>query len=71
MDAVAESGTFEWSPRVSTINRFSLGVDNERVVSRETGSAFSGTNGDGGNFIFPVQLTTSRVDHHTGWCPVL
>ena len=58
MDAVAESGRKEGNPREST--RFSLDVENERVDK--------GTNGRTRfvrSFIFPVQLTTSRIGNHT------
>ena len=35
----------------------------ERVVSRDAN--YSGANGDREKFIFPVQLTTSRISNHT------
>ena len=54
-------------PQVST--RFSLSMENEQAdagrlnLSRET--KFSGTYGDRGIFIFPAQLTTSKIGNLT------
>ena len=65
MDAAAELG------RNPVSTRFSLNMEMSRQTrtellpkpSRET--KFSGTNTDRGIFIFPVQLTTSRIGNLT------
>ena len=64
MDAAAELGR---NP-VSTI--FSLSMEMSRLTRDGTAepvsqTKFSGTHGDRGTFIFPVQLTTSRIGNLT------
>ena len=63
MDAVAESGGI---PRVST--RFRVSVENEQADAGRDGQTClerPNSNGNREKFIFPVQLTTSRIGHHT------
>ena len=62
MDTARKSGGIPW---VST--RFSLSMENEQADAGRDGGTpsgetkFSGAYGDGGIFIIPVQLTTSRI----------
>ena len=57
MDAAAKLG------RNAVSTRFSLTMEMSGLTSRE--SKFSGANGDREIFIFPVQLTTSRIGNLT------